>query len=101
MITTGNLENVDIRHDSDNRKYDAWDGGEVVGVVVYELLGGHITITHAAVQESQRGHGIGAKLIGSALDDLQAIGGPIRVTCPVVHAFIQRNPRYAHLLPRP
>jgi predicted GNAT family acetyltransferase len=101
MTTADNLQNVDIRHDSDNRKYDAWDGEEVVGVVVYELLAGHITITHAVVQETHRHRGIGAKLIGSALDDLQATGGPIRVTCPVVRAFIERNPRYASLLDRP
>ena len=65
------------------------------------ISGGRVTITHAAVRESHRGYGVGAKLIGSALDDLQAAGGPIRVTCPVVRAFIERNPRYAPLLDRP
>jgi hypothetical protein len=34
----------------------------------------------------------------AALDDVQTLGEPIRVRCPVVADFIRHNPKYAHLL---
>lgn len=91
-------EDVVIRHDPENRKYEALHGNDGIGVVVYEQVGGHITISHAAIQESYRRQGVGTKLIGTALDDVQTLGKPIKVRCPVVRDFIKRNPQYAHLL---
>nr|WP_296075831.1 GNAT family N-acetyltransferase [uncultured Actinoplanes sp.] len=93
-----NLDDVVISHDVQNRKYDANYGDDGIGVVVYEQSMGHIIITHAAVHESHRGYGVGNKLIGAALDHIQTLGLPVRVRCPVVRSFIDRNPRYAPLM---
>jgi predicted GNAT family acetyltransferase len=70
-------EEVTVVHDAVNVKY-----------------GGQIIISHAAVRRGHRGHGTGPKLIGAALDDIQALGRPV----PVVGYFVERNPRYARLL---
>lgn len=93
-----NTDDVEIGHDPINRKYDALYRDMVVGVVVYEITAGRTIITHAAIEQDHRGHGIGSRLISFALDDLQAQGRPIGVICPVVRAFIAQHPQYAGLL---
>ncbi|MGW5580860.1 GNAT family N-acetyltransferase [Micromonospora chokoriensis] len=89
---------VDIRHDPIHKKYDAWHEGETIGLLVYEHIAGRIIVTHAAVEPEHRGNGIGTKLIAYALDDIRTTGEPVSVTCPVVRAFIERNPQYASLV---
>jgi len=89
---------VEVRDNPENRTYEAWSGGAVVGSLVYEVAGQRIVLTHTWVEPSQRERGVGTALIRGALDDLRARGRLITVYCTFVAGFITEHGEYAGLI---
>jgi len=90
---------VVIRRNTQNRTYEALLGDELVGLVVYEPTGPkRLALTHAAVEEHQRMHGIGTRLVTEMLDDIRKRGQTITVYCQVVVDFLHKHPEYTDLI---
>lgn len=68
----------------------------------YELFDGGIAYTHTEVPKELGGRGIAKFLIKTILDDAQAKGLKVKPVCPMVRAFIEKNPAYqANTVPYP
>jgi predicted GNAT family acetyltransferase len=79
-------------------RYEALDGGELVGVLEYRRLARRITLVHTEVRPDQEGRGIGARLARVALDEARATGRQVRPLCPFVRSYLERHPEYADLI---
>lgn len=60
----------------------------------YELFDGGIAYTHTEVPKELGGRGIAKFLIKTILDDAAAKGLKVKPVCPMVRAFIEKNPEY-------
>ncbi len=68
----------------------------------YELFDGGIAYTHTEVPKELGGRGIAKFLIKTILDDAAAKGLKVKPVCPLVRAFIEKNPEYqANTVPYP
>jgi predicted GNAT family acetyltransferase len=84
------IEVVDVpgRH-----RFEARDGDEVVGELVYRLASdGAVRLIHTEV--SREGAGVGSALARTALDSWLERGATVRVECPFVVGWVERHPRY-------
>lgn len=72
--------------------------GEVVGFAAYHVRDGVVAITHTEVEPALRGRGIGAALVGGALDRIRAEGHRVLPVCSFVADYVRRNPEHADLV---
>lgn len=76
--------------------------GSFVAFEDYELFDGGIAYTHTEVPKELGGRGIAKFLIKTILDDAAAKGLKVKPVCPMVRAFIEKNPEYqANTVPYP
>lgn len=79
--------------------YEAISGDTVIGGLTYEAAGGNrIVLVATAVFPEYRGQGVATELIRRVLDDIRTRGNTITVLCPIVRAFLDRNPEYDDLV---
>lgn len=90
--------NPTVRHDSENDRYELVIGEQVVGVADYYAAGETLVFHHTEIDPSQRGRGLGAVLVRSALDDVRRAGRRVDPTCWYVAEFIAANPDYQDLV---
>jgi predicted GNAT family acetyltransferase len=67
-------------------------------VAYYELKPGVITFKHTEVPPELSGHGIGSKLVRSALEAARAQGLKVVARCPFVAAYMAKHPEFNDLL---
>ena len=79
-------------------RYEALDGGEVVGFARYVRRGGRTIFVHTEVDEDREGTGVGSALVAAALDTERAAERPVVPLCPFVRAYIERHTEYADLV---
>jgi predicted GNAT family acetyltransferase len=90
---------VVVQDNPANRTWEALLDGKLVGVVVYERAGeSRLALTHAAIEEHHRMHGIGTRLISTMLDAFRARGETITVWCTAVIDFLEKHPEYRDLV---
>jgi predicted GNAT family acetyltransferase len=90
---------VDLRHNPDQHRYEAWLDGQLAGATQYRLRTGEIVFTHTEVDDAFEGHGVGSSLARFALDDVRAVGERRVVPrCPFMRAWIDKHPDYADLV---
>jgi uncharacterized protein len=77
----------------------ALDAG--VAFVDYQQVGNLRVLTHSEVPPASRGRGIGAELVGGALQLAREQGMRVKPRCSYVVQFIERNPQYQDLLQQP
>jgi predicted GNAT family acetyltransferase len=94
------MGNVLEMRDADNR-YELVDGGEVVGTSVYRDAGTRRVFTHTEIDRDYAGRGLASQLVKFALDDVRAQGRRVVAVCPMVRAFIDKNPDYEDLVDYP
>ena len=85
---------------SEQNRYEAHRGSELVGFMTYRLDSGRIALIHTEVPPELEGQGIGSELVGRALDDIRRRGLIIAPICPFVDDYIQEHPEYADLAAR-
>ncbi|MEV8213997.1 GNAT family N-acetyltransferase [Leifsonia sp. NPDC077715] len=79
--------------------YEAISGDTVIGGLTYSASeGNRIVLVAAAVFPEYRGQGVATELIRRVLDDLRHRGNTVTILCPIVWAFIDRNPEYNDLV---
>ena len=94
---------VTVVHHSDDEYYELLVDGHQAGLLVYHVIGSHLSITHTVIEQTYRGRGLSWVLIGRALDDIRARFATVSNYCAVVRRFVEKNPEYRDLLslPRP
>jgi len=79
--------------------YEAISGDTVIGGLTYDIAAdGRLVLVAAAVFPAYRGQGVATELIRRVLDDLRSRGNTVTILCPIVWAFIDRNPEYRDLI---
>lgn len=79
--------------------YEAISGDTVIGGLTYNVADGNrIVLVAAAVFPEYRGQGVATELIRRVLDDIRDHGNTVTILCPIVWAFIDRNPEYGDLV---
>lgn len=92
-------DDVAVEHRPGERRYALLVGGEDAGELVYRDRGGGVlAFLHTEVDPAKRRRGLGAQLVGAALDDARDRGLRVVPICPFVDAFIEGHPAYADLV---
>jgi predicted GNAT family acetyltransferase len=88
-----------ITNNNAQERYEITADDELAGFAEYRLRPGLIAFIHTEIDERFEGHGLGGKLVGSALDDARSQGVHVLPFCPFVNAYIKGHPEYADLVP--
>lgn len=91
-------DNLLIRDNVPEGRYEAVIGAQIVGRVEYRRLGSRIVIQHTVVEPRLRGSEIGTRLVMGMLDDLSARGQTVTSYCGFVTNFLATHPRYQSLI---
>jgi uncharacterized protein len=90
---------VSVRDEPDASRYELRLGDALVGHLAYRLRDdGRIVLTHAEVDASCEGKGLGSALVAAALADVQERGLEVVPLCPFVDAYIRRHPELEDLV---
>jgi predicted GNAT family acetyltransferase len=94
---------ITVVHHADDEYYELLVDGQQAGLLVYHLIGSHLSITHTVIEQTYRGRGLSWVLVGRALDDIRTRSVTVSNYCAVVSRFIEQHPEYADILgaPRP
>ena len=92
---------VTVVHHSDDEYYELLVDGQQAGLLVYHVVGSHLSITHTVIEQTYRGRGLSWVLVGRALDDIRTRSVTVSNYCPVVNRFVEKNPEYRDLLSLP
>lgn len=87
----------DVTENKARNRFELETGGETA-VAEYEREGDTIVFTHTVVPEEMQGHGLGSRLIKTALDMARVQGLSVVPRCAFVAAFIDEHPDYADLV---
>lgn len=90
---------TEFRHEPEAHRYTMHVDGELVSVAEYLDHGAGSVFNHTVTVPKYRGRGYADRLIGYAMDDVEARGaGPVRPTCWYVAEWFDRHPERAGLL---
>jgi predicted GNAT family acetyltransferase len=79
--------------------YEAISGDTVIGGLTYNTAAeNRLVLVAAAVFPEYRGQGVATELIRRVLEDVRMRGKTVTILCPIVWAFIDRNPQYDDLV---
>jgi predicted GNAT family acetyltransferase len=92
------MTNVDVQHRDNNKRFTArTDSG--LAYVSYERPDERtIDLQHTVVPEADRGQGVGAALVKSAVDYARQNGLRVVATCPFVKAWLEKHPDQQHVV---
>jgi predicted GNAT family acetyltransferase len=82
-------------------RYEASDGGVVIGIARYVRRGGRTIFVHTEVDEDREGAGVASAMVAAALDAERAAERPVVPLCPFVRSFIERHTEYSDLVDYP
>jgi uncharacterized protein len=92
------MNDVQVRDNPDEHRYELHVDGELAGFARYVLRGGRIIFVHTEVDPDWGGRGLGTVLARGALDAARESGAPIVPLCPFIAAFIDSHPEYRDLV---
>lgn len=92
------LSQSTVRHVPDRSRYDLVVDGEVVGYAEYRDEGDRLVMHHTYTEPAYRGHGIAARVVAGALDDVRERGLLIVPTCWFVADFVDGHAEYRDLV---
>lgn len=99
ITVRGMSENVELRDNPDESRYELVVDGTVIGVCEYNRRDGRIDLLHTEIDDGYEGHGYASRLIQFALDDARSSATPVMPYCPFVRAFIAKHDDYLDLVP--
>ncbi len=93
------MSEVEIRHNVDRARYEAWIGDQLAGFADYHRQGSTVIFPHTVTEPEFGGRGVASALARASLDDVRAQGG-LRVipSCSFYAGWIERNPQYGDLV---
>jgi predicted GNAT family acetyltransferase len=86
------MDNVEIRDNPDQARYEIREDGELAGFLEYRVRGGLVTLVHTEVDDEHSGRGLGGRLARAALDDAKSRGLQVMPACPFVAHVIRSDP---------
>ena len=89
---------VSVRDNPAEHRYELLVDGSVKGRIYYRDEPGVITLVHTEVAPELEGHGLGARLVSGALEDIRARGLRLVPVCPFVVSYLGRHPEDADLV---
>jgi predicted GNAT family acetyltransferase len=92
------MNDVTVRDNPAELRYEALAGGEMVGEIRYRTEPGLVVLVHTEVAPAAEGAGVGSRLVAGALADIRARGLGVVPLCPFVAAYIRRHPEFADLI---
>ena len=92
---------VTVVHHPEDEYYELLVDGRQAGLLVYHVIGSHLSITHTVVEPTYRGQGLSWVLVGRALDDIRTRDVTVSNYCAVVRRFVEKNPEYGDILAGP
>jgi predicted GNAT family acetyltransferase len=93
------VDDVRVLNNASEQRYELWVGEERAGVILYRSREEAVALLHTEVSDEFEGHGLGAKLVSGALDDIRERGLRLIPICPFVRSYLERHPEYADLVP--
>lgn len=87
----------DVTDNKAQSRFELETGGETA-IAAYERDGDTMVFTHTVVPEEMEGHGLGSRLIKTALDTARIEGLSVVPQCAFVAAYIDAHPEYADLV---
>ena len=94
-------QNVEVRDNAAESRYEILVDGEVAGFSAYQRFGASIVFTHTQISPDRSEHGLGTQLVQTALDEIwHSTSLRVVAQCPFVAHFIQGHPDYQRLLIR-
>jgi len=94
---------MEFRDNEARSRFELLEGDNVVAFADYTVsrnqgTGETIVLPHTEVDPRRRGQGLGALLVGQALDRVRGSGRTVVPACWFVADFIEANPDYRDLL---
>jgi len=89
---------TDVRRNDERSRYELYVDGRLTGIADFRLEGRAIVFPHTEIDPSQRGNGLGAILVGAALDDARSRKREVIALCWYVAQFIDDHPEYRDLV---
>ena len=86
-----------VRHNAAVSRYEICVDGRVVGFAGYRIAGDTVEFPHTEITPRLRGQGLGARLVGFALDDVGDSGRRVQPLCWYVAQYLREHPEYEHL----
>lgn len=92
-------EDVHIRDNPDESRYEIRVGDTLAGFLEYSLHGTHSDFLHTEIHDEFGGRGLASELIRFALDDARRRDLRISPYCPFVRKFMAKHTEYVDLVP--
>ncbi len=93
-------DSIELRHNPEAHRYEAWLEDRRVGFAAYRPGDGVVSFVHTEVDDACAGMGIGGRLARFALDDVRSTGAAVQPLCPFIRAWIEKHPDYQDLVRR-
>jgi predicted GNAT family acetyltransferase len=90
---------VQVRANTDESRYEISVDGTVAGFTQYALEGQRADFLHTQIDDEFEGRGLASQLIRGALDDARDRGWEVVPYCPFVTQFIGKHAEYRDLVP--
>jgi predicted GNAT family acetyltransferase len=81
-------------------RYEMHVGGELAGILAYELHAATISLLHTEIEPAFQGARLGGHLARGALDDARERGLAVLPYCPYIDSWISKHPEYTDLVPQ-
>jgi predicted GNAT family acetyltransferase len=92
-------DDVQVRQNAGDSRYEIFVDGELAGFTQYALDGDRADFVHTEIDERYSGHGLASRLIQAALDDARGKGWAVLPYCRFVTRFIGKHAEYRDLVP--
>lgn len=86
------MDNIEIRDNADEARYEIREDGELAGFAEYRVNGERMTLVHTEIDDAHSRRGLGGRLARAALDDAGARGLHVIPACPFVAHIIRAEP---------
>lgn len=91
----------DVIQNQELDRYELVIDGDLAGYSEYRIQGAEIVFTHTEITSGDREHGLGGRLVRSALDQVrEQTDYRVVAQCPFVSHWISEHPEYQDLLKR-
>ncbi len=98
LIKENTLEAASVLNNEEARRFEIILEGHTA-VLTHRKDGDTLDLRHTVVPEELKGHGLGNKLVKTALDYAQKMNLKVIPTCPFVQTYLRRHPEYIPLVP--
>lgn len=82
---------LELQNHPDKHRYEASEGGKLVGYAEYNLMSDSIMFTHTEVLEGNEGKGVGSFIAKGVLADAKMRGLMVIPVCQFIAGYIRKH----------